>query len=81
MDFVTEEDAEMCAAAGIPVSGPSTVPNSVDIQQRIESALSPVPGLQAFSVTFKVCHHQQPWGTIKFLCKHLIFLNQRLKIK
>jgi hypothetical protein len=25
-DFVMEEDAEMCAAAGIPVSGPSTVP-------------------------------------------------------
>ncbi len=31
-DFVMEEDAEMCAAAGIPVSGPSTLPNSVDIQ-------------------------------------------------
>ncbi len=30
-DFVMEEDAEMCAAAGMPVSGPSTVPNSVDI--------------------------------------------------
>jgi hypothetical protein len=35
-DFVMEEDAEMCAAAGIPVSAPSTFPNSVDIQQRIE---------------------------------------------
>ncbi len=32
-DFVMEEDAEMCAAAGIPVSGPSTVPNSVDFQK------------------------------------------------
>ena len=42
-DFVMEEDAEMCAAAGIPVSAPSTLPNSVDIQQRIESALSSVP--------------------------------------
>jgi hypothetical protein len=30
-DFVMEEDAEMCAASGIPVSGPFTVPNSVDI--------------------------------------------------
>jgi hypothetical protein len=30
-DFVMEEDAEMCAAAGVPVSGPSTLPNSVDI--------------------------------------------------
>ena len=45
-DFVMEEDAELCAAAGIPVSAPSTLPNSVDIQQRIESALSSVPGLQ-----------------------------------
>ncbi len=25
----------MCAATGIPVSGPCTVPNSVDIQQRL----------------------------------------------
>ncbi len=30
-DFVMEEDAEMCAGAGVPVSGPSTLPNSVDI--------------------------------------------------
>jgi hypothetical protein len=46
-----EEDAEMCAEAGIPVSGPSTFPNSMDIQQRIESALSSVPSLQASNVT------------------------------
>jgi hypothetical protein len=37
------------AAAGIPVSAPSTLPNSVDIQQRIESA--PQPGhVQRFCV-------------------------------
>ncbi len=54
-DFVMEEDVEMCEAAGIPVSGPTTVQNSVDIQQRIESALSSVSGLQASNVTVKVC--------------------------
>ncbi len=31
-DFVMEEDVEMCAAAGIPVSAPSTLQNSVDMQ-------------------------------------------------
>ncbi len=63
-DFVMEEDAEMCAAARIPVSGPSTVPNSV--QQRIESALSSVPGLQASNVTVKVCVITNNYGSVKF---------------
>ena len=65
-DFVMEEDAEMCAAAGIPVSAPSTLPNSVDIQQRIESALSSVPGLQASNVTVKVCVISNNHGTVNF---------------
>ncbi len=65
-DFVMEEDAEMCAAAGIPVSGPSTVPNSEDIQQRIESARSSVPGLQASNVTVKVCAITSCHGTVNF---------------
>jgi len=65
-DFVMEEDAEMCAAAGIPVSAPSTLPNSVDIQQRIESALSSVPGLQASNVTVKVCVITSNHGTVNF---------------
>ncbi len=63
-----EEDAEMCAASGIPVSGPSTLPNSVDIQQRIESALFFlfVPGLQASNVTVKVCVITNNHGTVNF---------------
>ncbi len=65
-DFVMEEDAEMCAEAGIPVSGPSTLPNSVDIQQRIESALSSFPGLQASNVTVKVCVITNNHGTVNF---------------
>ncbi len=65
-DFVMEEDAEMCAAAGIPVSAPSTLPNSVDIEQRIKSALSSVPGLQASNVTVKVCVISNNHGTVNF---------------
>jgi hypothetical protein len=65
-DFVMEEDAEMCAASGIPVSGPFTVPNSVDIQQRIESALSSVPGLQASNVTVKICVITNNHGSVNF---------------
>ncbi len=59
-DFVMEEDAELCAAAGIPVS------DSVDIQQRIESALSSVPGLQVSNVTVKVCVISNNHGTVNF---------------
>ena len=65
-DFVMEEDAEMCAAAGIPVSAPSTLPNSVDIEQRIKSALSSVPGLQASNVRVKVCVISNNHGTVNF---------------
>jgi hypothetical protein len=65
-DFVMEEDAELCAAAGIPVSAPSPLPNSVDIQQRIESALSSVPGLQASNVSVKVCVISNNHGTVNF---------------
>jgi hypothetical protein len=54
------------AAAGIPVSAPSTLPNSVDIQQRIESALSSVPELQASNVTVKVCVITSNHGTVNF---------------
>ncbi len=61
-DFVMEEDEEMCVAAGIPVSGPSTVLNSVDIQQRIESALS---YFQASNVTIKVCVITNNHGSVK----------------
>jgi hypothetical protein len=57
---------EMCAAAGIPVSGPSTLPNSVDIQQRIEPALSSVPGLQASNLTVNVCVISNNHGSVSF---------------
>ena len=64
--------SSQCWSVGQPVHSsllPPTMaylPNSVDIQQRIESALSSVPGLQASNVTVKVCVISNNHGTVNF---------------
>ncbi len=67
--------SSQCWSVGQPVhssllpptmAAPSTLPNSEDILQRIESALSSVPGLQASNVTVKVCVITSNHGTVNF---------------
>ena len=66
LNLEMDEDPEMYQAAGIPLAGYSSVTNSMNIEQTIQSVMSSVPNLQGASVSLKVCVITNNYGSVNF---------------
>ncbi len=66
LNLEMDEDPEMYQAAGIPLAGYSSVSNSMNIEQTIQSVTSSVPNLQGANVSLKVCVITNNYGSVNF---------------
>ena len=66
LNLEMDEDLEMYQAAGIPLAGYSSVTNSMNIEQTIQSVMSSVPNLQGANVSLKVCVITNNYGSVNF---------------
>jgi hypothetical protein len=66
LNLEMDEDPEMYQAAGILLAGYSSVTNSMNIEQTIQSVMSSVPNLQGANVSLKVCVITNNHGSVNF---------------
>ena len=66
LNLEMDVDPEMYQAAGIQLAGYSSVTNSMNIEQTIQSVMSSVPNLQGANVSLKVCVITNNYGSVNF---------------
>jgi hypothetical protein len=72
LNLEMDEDPEMYQVAGIPLAGYSSVSNSMNIEQTIQSVMSSVPNLQGANVSLKVCVITNNYGSVNFSLQYVI---------